>query len=134
MSLHIALLGTMSTSWRTDVAQRLRELGCVVHDNTNSAWTTAVTAEQILPLLAEDMQIVRLVDMILWFHAAGTPGNTARIELGYLGACGHKVVVCVEPGVTSRPYMEAYARLCLMHWVESFEEAYRIIETMFHHR
>ena len=127
--MKIALFGTMKTSWREGVKQRLVEDGHTPLDNTDPRWKDARTAEDISPLLRIDHRLLSKADLILWHHDSDTAGNTARIELGHLPFMRCAAIVHVEPDVVSREYIRA---LCLLFpqklfWVETLEEAFALI-------
>lgn len=128
----VALFGTMLTNWREGVASHLRANGHVPVDNTDPRWPDAATAEEILPLLRQDHEFMRTADIVLWHHDAGTPGDTARFELGIPALFGRWTVVHVDPGTPSREYMRA---LCLLypsrlHWADSMEDALTFIQRL----
>lgn len=125
----ISLFGTMATDWRVAAKARLIEMGYEPTDNTDERWPTAETAEQILPLLRQDHEIMLDCDLILWHHDSGTPGNTARFELPMPLFLQRQTIVHVEPGVVSREYMHALCNLYpqCFHWAETLEDAYRMI-------
>jgi len=128
----VALLGTVDTNWRENVKMHLAN-DYEVLDNTDDRWNDAKTAEQIEPLLAQDLAIVHEADVVIWYHDAGAFGATACIELGYLAAFsdseGVKIKVHVELNVAKREYMRA---LVLHHpnmsWAECWSEVYNFIE------
>ncbi|MBP7134649.1 hypothetical protein KBA73_05525 [Patescibacteria group bacterium] len=127
--VRVSLFGTMATAWREPVRAQLLERGFVPIDNTDERWNAAETAEAIAPLLKQDHNFMRDSDIVLWHHDSGTPGNTARIELGFLTLFGRPTVVHVEPEVVSRKYMRA---LCLLypktlHWAETMDDALEIV-------
>ncbi len=127
----IALLGTMDTNWREN-AKIYFAKDFEVLDNTDERWKGAISAEQIEPLLEQDLTIMYDADVVIWHHGTGAAGATARIELGYLAAIsdseGKQVVVHVCSEVASREYMHA---LVLHHpnmrWAESWNEVYDLV-------
>ena len=128
----VSLFGTMATAWREPVKEWLIAQGHIPVDNTDERWLTAKTAEEIAPLLQLDHDLMDGSNIVLWHHDAGSPGNTARIEIGFLVLFGRPVIVHVEPGVVSREYMRA---LCLLypkalHWAETMEDAMRLIRRL----
>lgn len=129
--LNVALFGTMKTLWRVQAKHRLRALGHESLDNTNTRWLTARTAEEIEPLLKQDHDLMAAADVVIWHHDRGTPGSTARFELGYLTPVGPPVIVHVARGVSSRNYMKALTRLYpRLHWAESWRDVYELLQKL----
>ncbi len=114
----VALLGTMATEWRKNAREVVVASGCEVLDNTDERWASANSAEEIAPLLANDLRQMRSADVVLWHHDSHTEGRTARIELGFLAGASIVTIVHAEvEGVASLAYIEALCSLhATLHW------------------
>ncbi len=121
---NVALFGTMATRWRELLTPSIRRCGYDVIDNMDVRWLSATTAEEILPLLEQDLSLMRTADVILWHHDGDSHGHTARIELGILSRLGIPILVHVDPGVSSREYMRALTIVFRerMHWMETVDD------------
>lgn len=128
----VALFGTMKTDWRTSVKAQLESNGFIVLDNTDPRWHSAETAEQIKPLLAQDLTFMQDADAVLWHHDADTEGRTARIELGLLPAQNRPAIIHVDTAVPSREYMRAFVELHpqTLQWANTLEEAVILINAL----
>lgn len=129
----IALVGTMATPWRSNIAPHLEAVGLAVVMNTDARWLNATTALKKRPLLEQDLRIMRDADLILWhYDAAG--GRTAGIELGILTQIGPPVIVHIDQDAHRefRAYVHALTMLFpkTLHWVETFDEAVDLAEIM----